>query len=67
MTRLVTLATTLFLAAAPARPPSVATRVVAPLADPAVVPGIARCTSDGACTVTDEAGTRAATPLAEVP
>lgn len=39
------------------------TRVVAPLADPAVVPGVGRCTSDGACTVTDAHGTRAATPL----
>jgi hypothetical protein len=32
-------------------------RVVAPLADPAVVPGVARCTSDGPCTVTDASGT----------
>jgi hypothetical protein len=33
-------------------------RVIPPLADPAAVPGIARCTSDGACTVTDASGTR---------
>jgi hypothetical protein len=46
-------------AIAPAvRPLPVETRVVPPLADPAVVPGVARCTSDGACTVTDDAGTR---------
>jgi hypothetical protein len=38
-------------------------RVVPPLADPALVPGVGRCTSDGRCTVTDEAGTRTATPL----
>lgn len=38
-------------------------RVVPPLADPAVEPGIGRCTSDGACLVTDARGTRAATPL----
>jgi hypothetical protein len=38
-------------------------RVVPPLADPRLVPGIARCTSDGRCTVTDEAGTRPGTPL----
>jgi hypothetical protein len=36
-------------------------RVVPPLADPSLVPGVARCTSDGACTVTDASGTRAAT------
>jgi hypothetical protein len=38
-------------------------RIVAPLADPALAPGIGRCTSDGACTVTDERGTRRGTPL----
>jgi hypothetical protein len=37
---------------------SVQTRVVAPIADPALAPGVARCTSDGRCTVTDESGTR---------
>jgi hypothetical protein len=40
------------------------TRIVAPLADPALVPGVARCTSDAVCTVTDERGTRGGTPLA---
>jgi hypothetical protein len=40
-----------------------APRVVPALADPALVPGVARCTSDGACTVTDELGTRRATVL----
>jgi len=49
--------------AAPRMPRVAETAVVAPLADPAVVPGVGRCTSDGACTVTDEAGTRGATPL----
>jgi hypothetical protein len=39
------------------------THVVPPLADPALVPGVARCTSDGACTVTDAGGTRAAIVL----
>jgi hypothetical protein len=39
------------------------TRVVPPLADPALAPGVAGCTSDGACTVTDASGTRAATAL----
>lgn len=43
--------------------PAGETRVVAPLADPRVVPGVGRCTSDGACTVTDAAGTRAVAPL----
>jgi hypothetical protein len=41
----------------------VETHVVAPLPDPAMVPGVGRCTSDGACTVTDAAGTRRATAL----
>jgi hypothetical protein len=36
----------------------VETRVVPPLADPAIVPGVTRCTSDGRCTVADESGTR---------
>jgi hypothetical protein len=44
------------------RPPEL--RVVAPLADPALAPGVARCTSDGLCTVTDASGTRRATVLA---
>ncbi len=39
------------------------TRVVPPLADAALVPGVARCTSDGVATVTDERGTRRGTPL----
>ncbi len=38
-------------------------RVVPPIADPTLVPGIARCTSDGRCTVTDAGGTRPGTPL----
>jgi hypothetical protein len=53
-------------AAAPApRAPAVSpsTRVSTGLADPALEPGIGRCTSDGVCTVTDSSGTRAATPL----
>jgi len=37
------------------------TRVVPPLADPALVPGVARCTSDGVCTVADERGTHRGT------
>jgi hypothetical protein len=39
------------------------TRVVPPLADPAIVPGVGRCTSDGRCSVTDERGTRRGTPF----
>jgi hypothetical protein len=42
-------------------------RVAPPIADPALVPGIARCTSDGRCTVTDAGGTRAGTPLVVEP
>jgi hypothetical protein len=38
-------------------------RIVAPLADRALEPGVARCTSDGRCTVTDAEGTRPGTPL----
>jgi hypothetical protein len=38
-------------------------RIVAPLADPALAPGVARCTSDRVCIVTDDGGTRAGTPL----
>jgi hypothetical protein len=45
---------------APARRPVPESRVVAPLADPALVPGVARCTSDGICFVTDASGTRRA-------
>jgi hypothetical protein len=65
MGRLASLIAVVMLAAAPVpRPLSLLdTHVVAPLADPAVVPGIGRCTSDGACTVTDAAGTRRGTPL----
>ncbi len=37
------------------------TRVVPPLADPALVPGVARCTSDGVCMVADERGTHRGT------
>lgn len=37
---------------------AVETRVVPSLADPAIVPGVARCTSDGVCLVTDAFGTR---------
>jgi hypothetical protein len=37
----------------PPSDPASGTRIVAPLADPAVVPGVGRCTSDGRCTVTD--------------
>jgi hypothetical protein len=43
------------------------TRIVPPLADPALVPGVARCTSDGHCTVTDERGTRPGTMLVVTP
>ena len=32
------------------------TRVVPALAQPGIVPGVARCTSDGPCVVTDEDG-----------
>ena len=65
MIRLATLTTLLLLAAAApgAHRALGEERVVAPLADPTVVPGVARCTSDGACTVTDESGTRSGTPL----
>jgi hypothetical protein len=42
----------------------VETRIVAPLADPALVPGVSSCTSDGVCSVTDEAGTRPGTAIA---
>ncbi len=42
-----------------------ATRITRPLVDRAATPAIGRCTSDGACTVTDEAGrTRRASRLA---
>lgn len=65
MPRLAVTAIALSLAAAPVpRAPPSSTRVVPALADPALVPGIARCTSDGACTVTDSTGTRPGTPLA---
>lgn len=37
------------------------TRVVPPLADPALVPGVAHCTSDGVCMVADEHGTHRGT------
>ncbi len=48
------------LRAAPPR-----TRITAPLVDRAATPGVGRCTSDGACTVTDGAGrTRPASRLA---
>jgi hypothetical protein len=65
MTRITLLMTLVSLAvAAPgARRALGVERVVAPLADPTVVPGVARCTSDGECTVTDESGTRSGTPL----
>ncbi len=43
------------------------TRIVPPLADPALVPGVARCTSDGHCTVTDERGTHPGTMLVVTP
>jgi hypothetical protein len=69
MGRLASLIVLVMVAASPA-PRSLAlveTRVVAPLADPALAPGIGRCTSDGACTVTDAAGTRPGTPLRLVP
>jgi hypothetical protein len=48
----------------PLRGPPLETRVVPPLADPRVEPGVGRCTSDGACTVTDAAGTRRGSRLA---
>jgi hypothetical protein len=51
----------------PLHPLVVETRVVAPLADPAVSPGVARCTSDGRCTVTDAEGTRPGSRLLLVP
>lgn len=53
--------------AGPSMARQVGTPVVAPLADPSVVPGIGRCTSDGACTVTDTTGTRPAAPLRPAP
>ena len=61
----------LLAAAAPAahdglRPRAGEPRVVPPLADPALVPGVARCTSDRACSVTDADGTRQGTPLSLV-
>jgi len=43
------------------------TRVVPPLADAALIPGVTRCTSDGVATVTDEFGTRRGTPLVIAP
>jgi hypothetical protein len=46
---------------------STALRVVPPIADPTLVSGIARCTSDGRCTVTDAGGTRPGTRLVVVP
>ena len=68
MSRLVALASLLVLspgnAPGPARSPSAEAHVVPPLADPALAPGIARCTSDRACLVTDERGTRRGTPIA---
>ena len=70
MVRVASIAALLMLVASPAAPSiarQVGTPVVAPLADPSVVPGIGRCTSDGACTVTDAAGTRPAAPLRPVP
>jgi hypothetical protein len=70
MPRLAALPVLLVLAtgfAVPLRHGPIETRIVAPLADPAAVPGIGRCTSDGVCTVTDAAGTRRATPLAPGP
>jgi hypothetical protein len=51
----------------PHRTPSEATRVVPPLADPSLVPGVSRCTSDGVCRVTDAHGTRPGTRLLAVP
>jgi hypothetical protein len=60
----------LLAAASPAGPlvaRLVGTPVVAPLADPSAVPGIGRCTSDGECTVTEDAGTRRAAPLRLAP
>jgi hypothetical protein len=66
MVRIATFLTLLLLAAAAPgahRVLGVEQVVVAPLADPTVVPGVARCTSDGVCTVTDESGTRSGTPL----
>jgi hypothetical protein len=44
-----------------------AAAAVAPLGPRAVTPGVGRCTSDGACTVTDDQGTREAAPLRLVP
>lgn len=65
MGRFAALATFFVLAASPAPGVSVsAPGIVPPLADPAVAPGVGRCTSDGACTVTGEDGTtRAASRL----
>lgn len=51
----------------PAPRPAVEAGVVPPLADPALVPGIARCTSDRACLVTDASGTRPGTPTVLAP
>ena len=70
MVRLVSLIAVCFVVAYPATPRLarvVGTQVVPPIADPSAVPGIGRCTSDGACTVTDAAGTRPATRLRPSP
>jgi hypothetical protein len=59
------LAASAALAAAerPLQPSSTETRVVPALADPGLVPGVGRCTSDGRCTVTDGGGTRVGSRL----
>jgi hypothetical protein len=55
---------TIALGEQPLRRTLLETRVVPPLADPRLVPGVGRCTSDGVCTVTDAAGTRSGSRLA---
>ncbi len=66
MGRLASLIAVMTIAVAPAPAPLVGAGrapAAAPLAASPAVPGVGRCTSDGACTVTDEAGTRQASPL----
>jgi hypothetical protein len=66
MGRLASLIAVMTIAVAPAPGPLVgAGRAPAavPLAASPTAPGVGRCTSDGACTVTNDDGTRQASPL----
>jgi hypothetical protein len=54
-------------AAQPATSATAGATIAAPLGARSVTPGVGRCTSDGACTVTDDRGTRAAAPLRLAP